>query len=127
MSESTVLSEKTLHELVKLLKTLAQESIHVRIIMVLAKKGCLSLRGVAREVGMAPKNVRKYLDRLEALGIVTCMRPSKKMFLYKLNDQYAWLQELVKQIDFEGTKTGGGGEEQEQESGENVQQSSTQT
>ncbi len=99
---SSVINE-TVANMMKLFKLLAQESVHVRIVLVLARKGCLSLRGVAREVGMAPKNVKKYLESLEALGVVTCIKPSRKMFLYRLSEQYAWLQDLVKQLEPSGT------------------------
>ncbi len=98
---STKLSELNdiIVNMVKLLKLLSQESIHVRIILALARKGHLSLRGVAREVGMAPKNVKRYLENLESLGIVKCVRPSKKMFLYRLSDEYAWLRDLISETD----------------------------
>ncbi len=106
MSTAEVItSEKAIQELIKLLRLLSQESIHVRIVLALAKKGCLSLRGIAREVGMAPKNVRKYLERLEALGVIVCLKPSKKMFLYKLSDAFSWLHDLVKSIEQPETKT----------------------
>ncbi len=95
-STEVITSDRTILELIKLLRLLSQESIHVRIVLALARKGCLSLRGIAREVGMAPKNVRKYLEKLESLGIVTCIKPSKKMFLYKLSENYSWLGDLVK-------------------------------
>jgi len=97
------LVDETVTNMIKLLKLLAQESVHIRIVLALARKGCLSLRGVAREVGMAPKNVKKYLEDLENLGIVTCIKPSRKMFLYRLSDQYSWLQDLIKSLEGIGT------------------------
>jgi len=88
-----------IREFVRFLEVLSRESIHVKIIVTLAKRGCLSLRGIAREVGMAPKNVRKYLEKLEQLGVVTCIKPSRRMFLYKLSDEYSWLQDLIRAME----------------------------
>jgi len=88
-----------MRDFARFLETLSRESIHVKIIVTLARRGCLSLRGIAREVGMAPKNVRKYLERLEQLGIITCIKPSRRMFLYKLSDEYSWLQDLLRSTE----------------------------
>ncbi len=99
MSTRALNPEEIVREFVKFLDLLSQESIHIKIIVALAKRGCLSLRGIAREVGMAPKNVRKYLEKLENLGIITCIKPSRRMFLYRLSDEYSWLQDLVKRLE----------------------------
>ncbi len=99
MGTRSINPENIVREFVRFLEILSRESIHVKIIVTLAKRGCLSLRGIAREVGMAPKNVRKYLEKLEQLGIVTCIKPSRRMFLYKLSDEYSWLQELIRSME----------------------------
>jgi len=99
MGTKSLTPEEIIREFVRFLDLLSQESIHVKIIIALARRGCLSLRGIAREVGMAPKNVRKYLEKLESLGIITCIKPSRRMFLYRLSDEYSWLQELIKRVE----------------------------
>ncbi|NPA71135.1 MAG: winged helix-turn-helix domain-containing protein [Crenarchaeota archaeon] len=99
MSTRPLNPERLVREFIRFLETLSRESIHVKIIVTLARRGCLSLRGIAREVGMAPKNVRKYLEKLEQLGVITCIKPSRRMFLYRLSDEYSWLQELLRSTE----------------------------
>ncbi len=99
MSTRSIDPERLVREFIRFLETLSRESIHVKIIVTLARRGCLSLRGIAREVGMAPKNVRKYLEKLEQLGVITCIKPSRRMFLYRLSDEYSWLQDLLRSAE----------------------------
>ncbi len=82
---------------VELLKLLAKDDVYVKILLALARcrHGCLSLRGLAREVNMAPKNVKKYVLRLAELGIVKIEQIHEKMLLIRLSDEYRWLRDIV--------------------------------
>ena len=87
--------------LVELLSLLAREDVYARILLALArcKHGCLSLRGLAREVNMAPKNVKKYVLRLMQLGIVKIDQIHEKMLLIRLSDEFRWLREAVSETE----------------------------
>ncbi len=87
--------------LVELLSLLAKEDVYVRILVALAKcrHGCLSLRGLSREVNMAPKNVKKYVVRLAQLGIVRIEQIHEKMLLIRLSDTFKWLKDIVEETE----------------------------
>ncbi len=86
-----------LAEMFRLLKTLAREDIYIRILLALAmqEQEYTSLRGLARNVNMSPKNLKKYVQKLASLGILRVEHPHEKMILISLDPKYKWLREAA--------------------------------
>ena len=85
-----------LSRLVHLLELIAREDTYLKILLKLAmlEQEYISLRGLAREVNMAPKNVKRYLQKLSSLGIVKIEQPHEKILLISLSDEYKWLRDV---------------------------------
>jgi len=84
--------------MITFLEKLSQEDVYIRIILSIAisEHGCLSLRGLSRAVSMSPKNVKKYVLKLEKLGLVRIEQPHEKLFLIYLDPSLEWLRVLMK-------------------------------
>ncbi|NPA70916.1 MAG: winged helix-turn-helix transcriptional regulator [Crenarchaeota archaeon] len=84
-------------KIINLLERLSLDDIYVRIIMSIARSenGCLSLRGLSRAVSMSPKNVKKYVIKLEKLGLVRVEQPHEKLMLIYLDSSIGWLRDLI--------------------------------
>ncbi len=84
-------------KIINLLERLSLDDIYVRIIMSIARSenGCLSLRGLSRAVSMSPKNVKKYVIKLEKLGLVRVEQPHEKLMLIYLDHSIDWIRELI--------------------------------
>ena len=91
-------SSQLVGKIVNLLEKLSIDDVYVRILISIAKSehGCLSLRGLSRAVSMSPKNVKKYVIRLEKLGLVRVEQPHEKLMLIYLDNSLEWLREIVK-------------------------------
>ncbi len=87
-----------LRRMITFLEKLSQEDVYIRIILSIAisEHGCLSLRGLSRAVSMSPKNVKKYVLKLEKLGLVRIEQPHEKLFLIYLDPSLEWLRVLMK-------------------------------
>lgn len=47
-----------------------------------------SIRKLARCVGMAPKNMARYVEELRSRGIIECVYESPKLRLYKISPRF---------------------------------------
>ncbi len=84
-------------KIINLLEKLSIDDVYVRIIISIARSenGCLSLRGLSRAVSMSPKNVKKYVTRLEKLGLVRIEQPHEKLMLIYLGSSLDWLRDIL--------------------------------
>ncbi|NPA99919.1 MAG: winged helix-turn-helix transcriptional regulator [Crenarchaeota archaeon] len=87
-------SHQYTNRIISLLERLSLDDIYVRIIVSIARSenGCLSLRGLSRAVSMSPKNVKKYVTRLERLGLLRVEHPHEKLILIYLNYSIDWIR-----------------------------------
>ena len=79
----------------EVLLKLLQHDIYLRILYALTRKDRLSLRGLAKEVNLAPKNVKRYVEVLEKLGLVTVTWPSSRLMLIELAED---VRPVLKQL-----------------------------
>ncbi|NPA23047.1 MAG: winged helix-turn-helix domain-containing protein [Crenarchaeota archaeon] len=90
-------TSQLIERIINLLEKLSGDDIYVRIIMSIARSenGYLSLRGLSRAVSMSPKNVKKYVTRLEKLGLIRVEQPHEKLMLIYLDTSLDWLRDLL--------------------------------
>lgn len=85
-------------KLVRFLFKVFDQDIKFRIIIALAKREALTLRELARNVGISPKNLYKYLAELNDKGIITYIEVSPRIKVYTLSRDYEWLKDLIKNV-----------------------------
>jgi len=67
-----------------------------RIVKAMAREeGGLTLRELARRVGVAPKTLYRHIDRLQKTGLLEVHKPSPRIKLIRLNGRYVWLREFL--------------------------------
>ncbi len=80
----------------RFVNTVFHDNIPWRIVKALAKEeGGLTLRELARRVGVAPKTLYCHIDRLQRAGVLEVHKPSPRVKLIKLNGRYMWLKEFL--------------------------------
>lgn len=79
--------------IVKVIKLIFGKDVKFKIIVCLCKKPT-TLRELAKCVGIAPKNLKKYLNELESKGIVTKIEVGGRFYIYMLHREYEWLKEI---------------------------------
>ena len=73
-----------------------QDNIPWKIINALIREeGGLTLRELARRVGVAPKTLYRHIDRLQRVGVLEVHKPSPRIKLIRLNGRYSWLREFL--------------------------------
>ncbi len=89
---------QVLRKIISFLENLSQGDIYIKIILTIARSehGCLSLRGLSREISMSPKNVKKYVIKLEKLGLIRVEQPHEKLLLIYLYPSLEWLRYLTR-------------------------------
>lgn len=82
--------------LLRLINQVFNDSIPWRIVKVLAHDHYgLTLRELARRVGVAPKTLYKHIDRLEKAGVLEVHKPSPRIKLIKLTSKYLWVKDFL--------------------------------
>ncbi len=80
----------------RFVNTVFHDNIPWRIVMALTKEeGGLTLRELARRVGVAPKTLYRHIDRLQRAGVLEVHKPSPRVKLIRLNGRYIWLKEFL--------------------------------
>ena len=87
-----------IEDIVKVIKLIFGKDVKFKIIECLCKKAA-TLRELAKCVGIAPKNLKKYLNELESKGIVTKIEVSGRFYVYMLRREYEWLKEVFEKHD----------------------------
>ena len=88
-----------LRKLIDLLVKIFNQDVKFRIIVTLAKREGVTLRELARNVGISPKTLYKYLSELCDKGIVSVIEASPRIKVYTLSREYEWLRSLFKDIE----------------------------
>lgn len=55
-----------------------------------------SIRKLARCVGLAPKNMARYVEELRSRGIIECVYESPKLRLYKISPRFKFEIDLLR-------------------------------
>jgi predicted DNA-binding transcriptional regulator YafY len=80
----------------RFVNTVFHDNIPWRIVKALTKEeGGLTLRELARRVGVAPKTLYRHIDRLQRAGVLEVHKPSPRVKLIRLNGRYIWLKEFL--------------------------------
>ena len=84
-------------DLLHLINQIFDDSVPWRIVKTLAHNHHgLTLRELARRVGVAPKTLYRHLDKLQRAGVLEVHRPSPRIMLIKLSPRYLWLSQFLK-------------------------------
>jgi|GEM_PF-3103354 len=87
LTRRRILSGNDFQEAFRILLIAYSDDIKFQILKHLCEKEVASMREIAKNVGISPKNVTKYLDQLQLKGIVEVVYSRSNIKLYRLTEE----------------------------------------
>jgi DNA-binding transcriptional ArsR family regulator len=94
LSREFSIDDNTSYQVFNFFRSIYREDVRYKIIHALSKKELATLRGLARQVGLSHKNLRKYLNQLIENGIVESYPVGVRMRIYRLSKQCDLIKEF---------------------------------